>query len=61
MGRWPLRAHPPQRGLRTGSLALSPLHLPLSLPGGPSRRQPFTSDVEKDEESQGLWQLPSHT
>lgn len=50
----------PQLSLRIWfSGALSPLQLPFSPPGGPSGKQLFTFDVEKDEESQGLWELPS--
>lgn len=37
----------------------SPLYIcPSHTPGGPPRPQPFTSEVEKDEDSQGLRELP---
>ena len=42
-------------------LGLRPLPSTSALPhpGGPARQQRFTVDVEKDEESQGQWELPS--
>lgn len=46
----------PQRSLGLGSLA-SPSTSALPHAGGSARRQHLTFDVEKDEESQGWWDL----
>lgn len=47
--------------LQSEDLGLWPLPSPSALPhpGGSTRQQHFTFDVEKDEESQGQWELPS--